>query len=40
MLKFLAVVLLSLAVGAAGAALSESGDHQEKHIQKIEARWR
>lgn len=40
MLKFLAVVILGLAVGAGGAALSESGDHQEQHIQKIEARWR
>lgn len=40
MFKFLAVVVLGLLVGTGGAALSESGDHQEQHIQKIEAKWR
>lgn len=40
-MKIIAVILLALGVGYGGAFLAEaSTDHQQVHINKIEARWR
>jgi ABC-type uncharacterized transport system permease subunit len=40
-MKYIAVILLVFGAGYGGAFLAEaSTDHQQVHIDKMEARWR